>query len=114
MILKNNIHWFDHFLVPLSYENGCVLSVLGISRDIAQQKIKDDDFRHSEQRFRKFITAIGDIVWETDAHARFVQVSPEVETILGYEPDELIGHARFEFLHPDADQPKPKKVSGCC
>ena len=48
MILKNNIHWFDHFLVPLSYENGCVQSVLGISRDITQQKIKDDDFRHSE------------------------------------------------------------------
>jgi hypothetical protein len=30
MILKNNIHRFDHFLVPLSYENGCVQSVLGI------------------------------------------------------------------------------------
>ncbi len=52
----------------------------------------------NETRFRNLIAAIGDIVWETDAQSRFVYVSPQVETLLGYKPDELIGHTPFEFL----------------
>jgi PAS domain S-box-containing protein len=32
-----------------------------------------------------------------------------VETILGYKPDELIGHTPFEFLPPDAVIPNQKK-----
>ena len=63
----------------------------------------------SEQRFRYLITSIGDIVWEIDTQARFIYVSPQVETILGYKPDELIGHTPLEFLHPDAIGPTQKK-----
>jgi PAS domain S-box-containing protein len=63
----------------------------------------------SEQRFRYLITSIGDIVWEIDTQARFIYVSPQVETILGYKPDELIGHTPFEFLHPDTTPLNQKK-----
>jgi PAS domain S-box-containing protein len=42
--------------------------------------------------------------------SRFVYVSPLVETILGYKPDELIGRTPFEFLHPDAIGPNQKKL----
>src|SRR6202011_3992015 len=30
-----------------------------------------------------------------------VQVSPSSETILGYRPEEMIGHRGDEFIHPD-------------
>ena len=55
------------------------------------------------------MSTIGDIAWETDAEARFVYVSPQVETILGRKPEELIGHTPFEFLHPDAVYMNKKK-----
>jgi PAS domain S-box-containing protein len=31
-----------------------------------------------------------------------------VESIIGYKPDELIGHAPFEFLQADAIEPNQK------
>lgn len=36
-------------------------------------------------------------------------MSPQVEAILGYTPDELIGHTPFEFLHPDTIPQNHKK-----
>jgi PAS domain S-box-containing protein len=78
---------------------------LVIVRDINDRKKAEEALIRSERRFRTLITAIGDIAWETDAEARFVYVSQQVETTLGYRPDELIGHTPFEFLRHDTIQP---------
>ena len=101
--------WYDTVAYPIVSDTGEVNRIAIIARDITDRRNTEEGLIHSEQRFRNLITAIGDIVWETDAHARFVYVSPQVETILGYKPDELIGHTPFEFLHPDAIDPNQKK-----
>jgi PAS domain S-box-containing protein len=95
-------YWYDHILTPLKDSDNHIRSVLGISRDITEQKVAEAELFQAGQQFRNFITAIGDIAWETDAESRFVYVSPQVETILGYTPAELIGQTPFAFLHPDA------------
>ena len=82
---------------------------LVVARDISDRKKMEETLFETEQRLQNFISAIGDIVWETDAEARFVYVSPQVETILGRKPEELIGHTPFEFLHPDAVYMNKKK-----
>jgi PAS domain S-box-containing protein len=96
------MYWYDHILTPLKDPDNHVRSVLGISRDITERKVAEAALVQAEEQLRNFITAIGDIAWETDAGSRFVYVSPQVETILGYTPDELIGQTPFDFLHPDA------------
>jgi PAS domain S-box-containing protein len=101
--------WYDTVAYPIVSDTGEVIKIAIIARDITDRRNTGEALIHSEQRFRNLITAKGDIVWETDAHARFVYVSPQVETILGYTPDELIGHTPFEFLHPDAIGPTQKK-----
>jgi len=80
-----------------------------IIRDINDRKKSEEALIQSERRFRTLITALGDIAWETDAEARFVYVSPGVETTLGYQPDDLIGHTPFEFLRPETIQPNRSK-----
>ena len=37
----------------------------------------------------------------TDTSGNFIQVSPSVNAILGYEPADMIGHSAIEFIHPD-------------
>ncbi|HZK30559.1 MAG TPA: PAS domain-containing protein, partial [Methanoregula sp.] len=109
LTVNGQLRWFDHILIPLKDTGGKIQSVLGISRDITDRKNTEETLIHNEQRFRNLINAVGDIVWEIDAEARFVYVSPQVEAILGYTPDELIGHTPFEFLHPDTIPQNHKK-----
>jgi PAS domain S-box-containing protein len=101
--------WYDTVAYPILSETGEVKKIAIIARDITDRRNTEEALIQSEQRFRNLITAIGDIVWETDAHARFVYVSPQVETILGYKPDELIGHTPFEFLHAHTIGPLQKR-----
>jgi PAS domain S-box-containing protein len=106
---KRDGRWYDTVAYPIVNETGDVTRIAIIARDITDRRNTEEALIQSEQRFRHFITAIGDIVWETDAQARFVYVSPQVETILGYKPDELIGHTPLEFLHPNAIRLTKKK-----
>ena len=52
-----------------------------------------------EERRRIFETS-QDLILVSDPRGFLVQVSPSVETILGYRPEEMIGHNAIEFLHP--------------
>jgi PAS domain S-box-containing protein len=99
---------FDTVAYPVINETGEVTKVAIVARDITYRRNIEEALIINEQRFRSLITAIGDIIWETDAHTHFVYVSPRVETLLGYKPDELIGHTPFEFLPQDAIAPNQK------
>jgi PAS domain S-box-containing protein len=102
LTFNGRMYWYDHILTPLKDPDNHVRSILGISRDITERKIAEAALLQAEEQSRNIITAIGDIAWETDAESRFIYVSPQVDTILGYTPDELIGRTPFDFLHPDA------------
>jgi diguanylate cyclase (GGDEF)-like protein/PAS domain S-box-containing protein len=54
-----------------------------------------------EQRFRWFVTSSQEMLVEITLDGRFLYVSPNCTSIIGYEPDELIGRSIFEFTHPD-------------
>jgi PAS domain S-box-containing protein len=101
--------WYDTVAFPIVNETGDPTRIAIIARDITDRKTTEEALIHGDQRFQNLITVIGDIVWETDRRTRFVYVSPTVETILGYRPDEMIGHTPFEFLHRDAIVPNQKK-----
>ena len=53
-----------------------------------------------EQYGRIFKTSL-DLILVTDRRGWFIRVSPSSEAILGYRPDEMIGHVGVDFIHPD-------------
>src|SRR6185312_10015848 len=53
-----------------------------------------------EERRRIFETSL-DLILISDPRGLLVQVSPSVENILGYRPNEMIGRSAVEFIHPD-------------
>jgi diguanylate cyclase (GGDEF)-like protein/PAS domain S-box-containing protein len=66
--------------------------------DVRQQA---DALRHeAEERRRLFETSL-DLILVTDRHGTFIRASPSCATILGYSPDEMIGHSAVKFVHPD-------------
>jgi PAS domain S-box-containing protein len=49
---------------------------------------------------RIFETSL-DLILVTDRTGLFIEVSPSCRRILGYAPEEMIGHVGIDFIHPD-------------
>ncbi len=78
-------------------ENREIMGSMGISRDITEQKKRDDEFRH-------IIDNASDIIYTADVFGNFVYVNPSVKGILGYTSEELIGRSYLSLIHPDMAQ----------
>jgi PAS domain S-box-containing protein len=86
---------------PLHSAAGDIIGVSKIAHDITESKRTQTALtRESEERQRIFETS-QDLILVTDSFGHFVQVSPSVEQILGYRPEEMIGHSAVDFIHPD-------------
>lgn len=78
--------------------------LMGIASETAISIINAKSFekiRESEMRYRLLSDNISDIIWVLDLQtSRFTYVSPSVENILGYTPDEFIGQKPYRLFPP--------------
>jgi PAS domain S-box-containing protein len=64
----------------------------------------EEALRSSEERYRSLVANVPDVIWTADAERHTHYISPNVERVYGYAPDEVIraGAAlRFGRVHPD-------------
>ena len=86
---------------PIRSAGGEIVGASKTARDIGQSKRTQKALNQEiEERQRIFETS-QDLILVTDAAGSFVQVNPSSMTILGYRPEEMIGHSAVEFIHPD-------------
>lgn len=86
---------------PLRSDGGEIIGASEIAHDITEEKQSREKLRREiEERQRIFETS-QDLILVTDGYGNLVQVSPSVKDILGYGPEDLIGHCATEFIHPD-------------
>ncbi len=86
---------------PLRSDGGEIVGASEIAHDITEEKQSREKLRREiEERQRIFETS-QDLILVTDGFGNFVQISPSVKDILGYGPEDLIGHSATEFIHPD-------------
>ena len=69
--------------------------------DITEQKQVERALRESERRFRDIAGISADWVWEVDVAGRYTYASENVQELLGYAPDELVGKTAFELMPAD-------------
>jgi len=84
---------------------GDITEFQAVAQDITEYKHADDELRKSEEKYRSLILNIPDIAWTSDENYRIVFVSPNVERLTGYTPEEEYrfgGWLRwFDRVHPD-------------
>ena len=67
-----------------------------IARQRAEMALQD-----SEERFRRLADNMRDLVCQIDVSGTVLYTSPSYQSVLGYEPQALLGHSVFDGLHPD-------------
>jgi PAS domain S-box-containing protein len=61
--------------------------------------------RKSEFKFEDMIETDSQCTWDIDLDKRFTRVSPSIEKILGYKPEEMVGKYFYDFFdHKDRDK----------
>jgi PAS domain S-box-containing protein len=83
-----------------------------MEQGIRARKLAEKSLRESEAKFRALVESTSDWIWEVDDHGLYTYSSPQVYTLLGYTPDEVIGKSPFDLMSPvEAVQLKEKLVS---
>jgi len=82
-------------------KDGRPIGLLGILIDITERKRAEESLRQSEEYFRSLIEKGSDVISVMDKDSIVHYISPSVERILGYKPEELIGTSGFALVHPD-------------
>jgi two-component system cell cycle sensor histidine kinase/response regulator CckA len=99
--LKGSRRWLEIYASPLHGKDGRVEALLGISRDITEQKIIEAALRASEAKFRALIENSSDAIALFSADWKFAYASAATERIIGYRPCELLGTDALVLLHQD-------------
>jgi len=95
------ICWYYCQAIPELNENGDVIGYIGTLTDISDRKRIESALTESEAKFRRLVEGANDVIWSTDTHGIFNYLSPQFQTIFGFEPNDWIGKTAIEFVHPE-------------
>lgn len=82
-------------------KNGKTVAVVGTLTDITEKKKIEEVLRESEEKFRVLAENSTDMISRHSPEGIFLYVSPSCHTLLGYNPDELLGKSSYDYIHPE-------------
>ncbi len=98
------VTWVFGTSAPMTDDSGRTTGYMGVNFDITDRKRTEAELRGSEERYRFLTENMIDIVWTMDLALNTVYVSPSVERILGYTPDERRHQKVDEVVTPESLQ----------
>ncbi len=83
---------------PLKNENGEVIGLFGISRDITEMHLMEEELRQKESRLRALFQTLPDLIWLKDPDGVYLACNPTFERFFGAREAEILGKTDYDFL----------------
>ncbi len=97
--------WLHNEAVPVLGEDGQPIAWQGVVMDITERKIAEEALTAAETRFRTLVEQIPAVTYihGPKSGQKLVYISPQIETMLGYTPDEWGADLGIFWrrMHPD-------------
>ncbi len=76
-------------------------TVADLHHAILEREETEASLQRSETRFRGLVESSSDWIWELTADSVYTYASPQVEAILGYKPEEIMGQTPLDLMPPE-------------
>lgn len=86
----NNSFW-SFRTSPIINQNQEIVGATIISTDITEIKKAQENLEKSEEKYRNIFENIQDVIFQTNPNGTFLNISPSIKAVAGYNPEELIG-----------------------
>ena len=98
---KGAPRWWDVTVSPIVGDDGEVVRILSVSRDITEARFATEKMRISEERFRSLVTATAAIVWSASGSGNFDFEQPGWTAFTGQNSASMQGLGWLDAVHPD-------------
>lgn len=94
--------WAELIARVVADEQGKILEIIGVSRDVSQRVAVEKALQKSEERYRSLFENSRDAIYITTVEGQVVAFNPAGMELSGYSPEEIIGaDIRKIYVHPE-------------
>jgi two-component system sensor histidine kinase UhpB len=113
--LKGTQRWLETNAVPLKNNDGEIVSLLGVTRDVTERKKAEEKLQESFERYEMVNKATQDTIWEWDINANEVTRNNIFTNLYGYTKDEIKNNHDWIIgnIHPDDKEKIVTNIKNC-
>ena len=91
--------WESASISPIMDEVGEITHFVAVKQDTTERKAAEEALRASEEKSRLLLESVAEGIFGVDLDGKVAFINPAANRMLGFGPDELIGHDVHEKIH---------------
>lgn len=98
-----SLYWEAATISPICDDRGRIVNFVGVKEEITERKRIADALRESESNYRNLVESLSEeyVLYRQDPEGRWSYLSPSVERLLGYQPEDFLGRQESRLTdHP--------------